>query len=96
MDLTNDQIKQEFKRQVNLCYGIGKSEMINIINSAFSSTTVKTLIDNSNSTDGEKVKLKAQKWDELSEAIGKFYEDENSEGDLIVIGEICASKLGYL
>lgn len=39
---------------------------------------------------------KANKWDELDEEIGKFYEDEDFEGDLGDIGEIAALKLGYL
>lgn len=39
---------------------------------------------------------KANKWDELHEKIGKFYEDEDFEGDLGDIGEIAAMKLGYL
>ena len=39
---------------------------------------------------------KANRWDELNEQIGEFYEDEDSEGDLCDIGEITASMLGYL
>ena len=96
MDLTNDQIKVEFERQVNLCSGIGKTEMINIVNSQFTSSSTQKIIDNGNTSELEKARAKAKKCDELSEQIGKFYEDENSEGDLTVIGEICASKLGYL
>ena len=38
---------------------------------------------------------KARKWDELQNAVGKFY-DEEHEGDLGDIGELCARKLGYL
>jgi hypothetical protein len=40
------------------------------------------------------------KWDELDELIGGFYETDDlggtTDGDLTTIGEICASKLGYL
>ena len=32
MNITNEEIKDEFKRQVKLCQGIGKKEMLNIIN----------------------------------------------------------------
>ena len=32
MNITNEEIKVEFKRQVKLCQGIGKVEMFNIIN----------------------------------------------------------------
>ena len=39
---------------------------------------------------------KANRWDELNEQIGEFYEDEDSEGDLCDIGELCAIHLGYL
>jgi len=35
MDITNEQIIQEFKRQVRLCGGIGKAEMLKIINEHF-------------------------------------------------------------
>lgn len=50
---------------------------------------------------------KAKKWDELDDAVGKFYEEddqisdddyteEDGGGDLLDIGELCARKLGYL
>ena len=32
MNITNEEIKVEFKRQVKLCQGIGKAEMLTIIN----------------------------------------------------------------
>ena len=35
MDLTNEQIEEEFKRQVRLCSGIGGKKMTEIINSRF-------------------------------------------------------------
>lgn len=38
---------------------------------------------------------KAQKWDALSTQIGKFYEDD-SEADLVDIGETAATAFGYL
>lgn len=51
-------------------------------------------------------KNKAEKWDELDEKIGKFYENESDddeenedfddEGDLGDIGEISAIAFGYL
>lgn len=34
-DLTNDQIIEEFKRQVRLCSGIGLAKMLEIINAQF-------------------------------------------------------------
>jgi len=40
---------------------------------------------------------KSDKWDELEEEIGSFYEDEdNEEGNLCAIGETCAIAFGYL
>lgn len=36
MDITNEQIVTEFKRQVYLCSGIGRNEMLKIINEQFS------------------------------------------------------------
>lgn len=36
MDITNEQIEEEFKRQVKLCSGIGRPSMLNIINERFS------------------------------------------------------------
>lgn len=40
---------------------------------------------------------KSDKYDELDELVGKFYDDENGiEGDLCSIGEVVAGKLGYL
>lgn len=44
----------------------------------------------------EKYRKKAEKWDELENKIGAFYEDEDSEGDLFDIGEISAMAFGYL
>lgn len=38
---------------------------------------------------------KSDKYDELDELVGKFYDDD-SEGDLCDIGEVVAGKLGYL
>lgn len=35
MDATTEQIKEEFKRQVHLCGGIGKAAMLSIINERF-------------------------------------------------------------
>lgn len=35
MDVTNDQIKEEFKRQVHLCAGIGIGAMLGIISDRF-------------------------------------------------------------
>ena len=37
-----------------------------------------------------------KKYGELEEAVAKFYEDDGENGDLCDIGEICATKLGYL
>lgn len=34
-DLTDEQIKQEFKRQVRLCSGLGRKQMICIVNRYF-------------------------------------------------------------
>lgn len=42
------------------------------------------------------IAAKAAKWDELAEAVGKFYEGDEPTGDLMDIGELCAIKLGYL
>lgn len=39
MDATNDQIKNEFRRHVKLCSGIGMNEMIKIINEGFVNST---------------------------------------------------------
>lgn len=47
-------------------------------------------------------KRKAEKWDELDEKIGRFYdgeednEEEGIEGDLCDIGEVAAMAFGYL
>lgn len=35
MDLTDDQIIEEFKRQVRLCSGIGIDKMLDIVNAQF-------------------------------------------------------------
>ena len=35
MDMTNDQIIDEFKRQVYLCSGLGKQKMLEIVNTQF-------------------------------------------------------------
>ena len=35
MDLTDDQIIEEFKRQVRLCSGIGKDKMLEIVYAQF-------------------------------------------------------------
>ncbi|KAA0126420.1 hypothetical protein FY557_17365 [Chryseobacterium sp. SN22] len=40
-------------------------------------------------------KIKADKWDKLDEKIGEFYFDD-AEGDLVDIGEIAATELGYI
>lgn len=46
------------------------------------------------------LKIKADKWDALDEAIGNFYLEEGDEdynnGDLTDIGEIAAMAFGYL
>jgi hypothetical protein len=39
MDLTKEEIKQEFDRQVSLCKGIGYKEMIDTINKSFNIST---------------------------------------------------------
>jgi len=39
--------------------------------------------------------IKADKWDKLDEKIGEFYFDD-AEGDLVDIGEIAATELGYI
>lgn len=44
----------------------------------------------------EQWRIKAEKWDQLDEKIGAIYADEDREEDLITIGEIAASALGYL
>lgn len=46
----------------------------------------------------EILKQKAKWWDELDERIGAIYgnEEEDNDGDLLTIGEIAASALGYL
>jgi len=44
-------------------------------------------------------KVKARKWDELTEEVNKFYEsdpDGEEGGDLIAVGEICLRHLGLL
>jgi hypothetical protein len=45
-------------------------------------------------------KVKADKWDELDEKIGRFYseddDNEDEEGNLCDIGEVAALCLGYL
>jgi Mg2+/Co2+ transporter CorC len=49
--------------------------------------------------DTRKISEKAAKWDDLQEAIAPFYDEhapEYEDGQLDQIGEICASKLGYL
>lgn len=52
-----------------------------------------------------KIRSKAEKWDELSDRIGKFYEtydddgneiEAEEEGDLMDIGEVAATLTGYL
>jgi len=45
-----------------------------------------------------KLKRKAQKWDELSKKIEKFYPEDESEvvGDLCDIGEVAVSAFGFL
>lgn len=44
----------------------------------------------------EKMRSKADSYDQLADKICKFYEDENSEGDLCDIGEVAASHFGFL
>jgi hypothetical protein len=39
---------------------------------------------------------KAEKWDRLDLSISRFYDDEEAEGYLGDIGEICALQLGYI
>jgi hypothetical protein len=42
---------------------------------------------------------KAKKWDELDDEIAKFYpddEEEECDGDLGDIGELCARKFGFM
>ena len=34
-DMTQDQIREEFRRQVRLCSGIGHEEMLRIVNAQF-------------------------------------------------------------
>jgi len=48
----------------------------------------------------QEIAEKAKNWDKLGEEIAKFYPDDKDEsedaGNLIDIGEIAASKFGYL
>lgn len=44
----------------------------------------------------EYIQSRVEKWEALDEEISKFYENEDSEGDLCEIGEIAASAFGYL
>ncbi len=40
-----------------------------------------------------------KKWKELEDEISKFYDEESTEyheGDICTIGEICATKLGFM
>lgn len=42
------------------------------------------------------LKTKADKWDALRKDVGKFYEGDAVNGDLMDIGEMTAIRLGFL
>lgn len=45
MDLSQEQIEQEFTRQVRLCRGIGQSAMLRIIEAEFGASSANTVDD---------------------------------------------------